>query len=129
MQITLTNISHNSANIDESYPYVTTICFKNNSQVTGIIDNVYGKTLCMYLIDPKIQGDYFDSIIQIAEQWYNNDFVNPISVTFEQAGIKQYAAPLCKMYSLSNITGIDGPVFSFYDKPVLIKKQQIRVEK
>lgn len=129
MQITLTNISHNSANIDESFPYITTVHFKNAPHVSGVVDNVYGKTLCMYLIDPKVQGDYYNPMVEITETWFNNGYVIPISVMFEQAGIKHFATPLCKIFNLSNITCVDGPVFSYYDKPVLIKKQQIRVEK
>lgn len=129
MQITLTNLPHNSAVINESFPFLTTIHFKTSSHISGVVDNVYGKTLCMYLIDPNIQNEHSNSILNVTEEWYNNGYPIPISVIFEQLGLKQHVSPLCKMLNFSNISNIDGPVFSFHDKPALIKKHQIRVEK
>lgn len=129
MLITFNNIQHDSAIIDDLYPYLTELHFKNNNTVKGVIDNVYSKSICIYLMDPSLSSNHFDVIYEAVNQWYENGCCKPISVSFEIAGIKDYVAPLCKSYNISNIIEINGPVYSFYDKPALIKKQQIRVEK
>jgi hypothetical protein len=90
---------------------------------------VYSKSVCIYLIDPKLSHDSLNAILNESLDWYNKGCVEPISISFERIGIKQYAAPLCKTFNISAIIEVAGPVHTFYEKPSLIKKQQIRVEK
>lgn len=129
MQYTFTNVPHNSADIDETYPFLSLFTLKNNVVYKGVVDNVYSKSVCMYLIDPKVSHESVKTIITESTNWYNNGCIEPISISFERAGLKQFAAPLCKSFNISAIINVEGPVHTFYEKPTLIKKQQIRVEK
>lgn len=129
MQYTFTNTTHNCDNIDELYPFLSRFTLKNNIVYKGVVDNVYSKSVCMYLIDPEVLHESANIILTEASVWFNNGCIEPVSIAFERAGLKQYAAPLCKTFNISAIVHVDGTIHSFYEKPSLIKKQQIRVEK
>lgn len=129
MQLHLESVQHNDAVIDPEYPYITSITLKNKNAFSCIVDNTYAKTICVYHLDPYDKDPNIAQIVSITTDWFNEGCSIPISVIFERSGLKPKTSLVCRTYNISNIAEIDGPVYSFFDKPLTIKKQQIRVEK
>jgi hypothetical protein len=70
--------------------------------------------------------EYVESAIYtIAEDWYNNGYDKPVSIAFEQFGIKDIVSPMLRKVNLKNIERIDGPIFSHISNVSNIKKSSI----
>jgi hypothetical protein len=129
MLIHVENTNHNDTIIDEKYPYITSITLKNKQPFTCVIDNTYNKTICVYHLNPLHTDDSVQQMLSICDGWYEEGCQVPISILFERNGIKSIASPLCRTYNISNTVQINGPVYSFFNKPSVVKKQQVRIEK
>lgn len=129
MQLHLESVQHDDAIIDSKFPYITSITLKNKNPFSCVVDNTYAKTICVYHLDPYIDDPNITQIINVTSEWFNGGCTIPISVIYERVGLKPTTSLICRTYNLSNIADINGPVYSFFDKPLTIKKQQIRIEK
>lgn len=124
MKIKLSSIIHNDI-INEPYNFISKVIFTNNTTNDCIIDHIDQKFIIMYVI-PNFE--YVDtSIYTIAEDWYNTGYDRPVSIAFEQFGIKELSCPFIRKINMKNIKRIDGPVFSHVNNSSNIKKAAINI--
>lgn len=124
MKIKLSSIIHNDI-INEPHNFISKVIFTNNTTNDCIIDHVDAKWIILYVI-PNFE--YVDtSIYTIANSWYNTGYDRPVSIAFEQFGIKNIVSPLLKKINVKNIEQIDGPIFSHINTVSTIKKSSITI--
>jgi len=122
MKIQINGIIHNDI-INEPHKFISKVIFTNKLTNDCIIDHVDVKWIVMYVIP---NYEYVESAIYtIAEDWYNNGYDKPVSIAFEQFGIKDIVSPMLKKVNLKNIERIDGPIFSHISNVSNIKKSSI----
>jgi hypothetical protein len=122
MKIQITGIIHNDI-INEPHKFISKVIFTNKLTNDCIIDHVDTKWIVMYVIP---NYEYVESAIYtIAEDWYNNGYDKPVSIAFEQFGIKDIVSPMLRKVNLKNIERIDGPIFSHISNVSNIKKSSI----
>lgn len=122
MKIQLPLIIHNDI-INEPYNFISKVIFTNKLTNDCIIDHVDTKWIILYVI-PNFE--YVDSsIYTIAESWYTNGYDKPVSIAFEQFGIKDIVSPMLRKINMKNIEKINGPVFSHISNVSNIKKSSI----
>jgi len=122
MKIQITGIIHNDI-INEPHKFISKVIFTNKLTNDCIIDHVDTKWIVMYVIP---NYEYVESAIYtMAEDWYNNGYDKPVSIAFEQFGIKDIVSPMLRKVNLKNIERIDGPIFSHISNVSNIKKSSI----
>lgn len=124
MKIKLSSIIHNDI-INEPYNFISKVIFTNKTTNDCIIDHVDTKWIILYVI-PNFE--YVDpAIYTIADSWYNTGYDRPVSIAFEQFGIKNIVSPLLKTINVKNVEQIDGPIFSHINNNSNIKKSSVTI--
>lgn len=124
MKIKLSSIIHNDI-INEPYNFISKVIFTNNTTNDCIVDHVDQKWIILYVIPNFESVD--TTIYKIANNWYNTGYDRPVSIAFEQFGIKNIVSPLLKKINVKNIEQIDGPIFSHINNTTTIKKSSITI--
>jgi len=124
MKIKLSSIIHNDI-INEPYNFISKVIFTNNTTYDCIVDHVDQKWIILYVIPNFESVD--TTIYKIANNWYNTGYDRPVSIAFEQFGIKNIVSPLLKKINVKNIEQIDGPIFSHINNTTTIKKSSVTI--
>jgi hypothetical protein len=93
MKIKLSSIIHNDI-INEPYNFISKVIFTNNTTNDCIVDHVDQKWIILYVIPNFESVD--TTIYKIANNWYNTGYDRPVSIAFEQFGIKKYSFTIIK---------------------------------
>lgn len=126
MTHTIDDIIIDEKPISDHYPYLSRIIFNNGLNYTCIIDNVYPKWIAAYNLS-QLSTYHIDekNLCSIIDKWHTDGSIIPVSIFFEQQGMKPYISNILNHFNMKNIKSITGPVYSFNQKPKSVKKIRI----
>lgn len=126
MTHTIDDIIIDEKPISVHYPYLSHIIFNNGLKYTCIIDNVYPKWIAAYNLS-QLSTYRIDeqNLCSIVDKWYGGGSNIPVSIFFEQNGMKPYISNILNHFNMKNIKSITGPIYSFNQKPKSVKKIRI----
>lgn len=95
------------------YPFITLIEYNRDHYLT-LIDNADDKTIKAFVLDLCGPANVDEElIISVAEQWYNNGHVCPISFVFSQYRLLNQTAKIFRTFNIDHITRVIGPLPKF----------------
>jgi len=91
-------------------PYLTLVSYKHEPLVM-IVDNYANKTLSGYVLDYcEAQMININTILKVAEVWWEQKCIEPFSVSLSRAGIADSASLLYRSFQEQHIIRVIGPV-------------------
>lgn len=127
MKIVLDDTVHEDIIVNENYPFISKI-YLPNEEYHCIVDNMYNKWIKGYILNYSFAETFDDEhILNITLNWYNNNHEKPISLLYERMGIKLEMEKYFKSFHINKIVKIQGPVFSYIQKPKQIRRHQFKL--
>ena len=117
-------IEHHPETYD-GFEFITVIKYNKEYYLT-IVDNIDNKNIQAYMLDMCMaEGVNEELIISITNEWYNSNNENyPISVEFSKHNITEISSKIYRSFTLSHVSRIIGPVYSFEMSNSTVKKRK-----
>ena len=111
----------------DGYDFITLVRYNDTSHLT-IIDNTDAKFINCYVLDLcKTVGIREETIIEVAQEWYENSSNDyPISIEFSKRELTGLASKIQRSFSIDYVTRVIGPLPQFSMKGTIKVRKRKR---